>query len=47
MTNYRKKYDEKYAGKLEDLKISNDSADKLLEEIHRRDKFDTEFDVQK
>ena len=42
-----KKYNEKYAGKLEDLKISNDNADKLLEEIHRRYKFDTEFDIQK
>ena len=28
------------------IRISNDNIDELIEEIHRRDKLDTDFDIQ-
>ena len=36
----------KEAKKLGAIRISNDNIDELLEEIHRRDKLDTDFDIQ-
>ena len=36
----------KEAKKLGAIRMSNDNIDKLIEEIHRRDKLDTDFDIQ-
>ena len=40
-----KRCNNKQAQKLGALRMSNKDIDKLLEEIHRRDKSDTEFDI--
>ena len=34
------------AKKLGTIRISNDNIDELIEEIHRRDKLDIDFDIQ-
>ena len=40
-----KRSNKKQVEKLEVLIIKNEEIDELLEEIHRRDKFDTEFGI--
>ena len=41
-----KRCKKKEAKKLGAIRMSNDKIDELIEEIHRRDKLDTDFDVQ-
>ena len=41
-----KRYNKKGAKKFGDIRMSNDNIDELIEEIHRRDKLDTDFDIQ-
>ena len=41
-----KRCKKKEAKKLGAIRISNDNIDELIEEIHRRDKLDTDFDIQ-
>ena len=41
-----KRCKKKEVKKLEDIRMSNDNIDELTEEIHRRDKLDTYFDIQ-
>ena len=41
-----KRRNKKQAGKFGALRMSNKDTDKILEEIHRRDKLDTEFDIE-
>ena len=41
-----KRCKKKEAKKLGDIRMSNDNIDELIEEIHRRDKLDTDFDIQ-
>ena len=41
-----KRCKKKEAKKLGAIRISNDNIDELIEEIYRRDKLDTDFDIQ-
>ena len=41
-----KRCKKKEATKLETIRMSNEDIDELLEEIHRRDKLDTDFDIE-
>ena len=41
-----KRRNKKQAGKFGALRMSNKDIDEILEEIHRRDKLDTEFDIE-
>ena len=41
-----KRCKKKEAKKLGAIRMSNDNIDELIEEIHRRDKLDTDFDIQ-
>ena len=41
-----KRCKKKEAKKLGDIRMNNDAIDELIEEIHRRDKLDTDFDIQ-
>ena len=41
-----KRCNKKEAKKLGAIRMSNDNIDELIEEIHRRDKLDTDFDIQ-
>ena len=41
-----KRCNKKQAEKLESLRIRNDDIDELLQELFRRDKFDTEFGIE-
>ena len=41
-----KRCKKKKATKLGAIRMSNDDIDELIEEIHRRDKLDTDFDIQ-
>ena len=41
-----KRYNKKEAKELGAIKMINDNIDELIEEIHRRDKLDTDFDIQ-
>ena len=40
-----KRCKKKEAKKLGAIRMSNDNIDELIEEIHRRDKLDTDFDI--
>ena len=41
-----KRCKKKEAKKLGAIRMSNDIIDEIIEEIHRRDKLDTNFDIQ-
>ena len=46
MSILSKRCEKKEAKKLGAIRMSNNNIDELIEEIYRRDKLDTDFDIQ-